>query len=198
MDVNDQRRIVDVAACLVLLPLAVPLCLVLFLIISLDSRGSPLFVQERLGRDRRPFLMFKLRTMFLDSEHVPSHHANPMQITRVGKVLRKLKLDELPQLLNVLTGAMSLIGPRPCLPTQAELIEARYERGVFNFRPGVTGPAQIAGVDMSEPVRLASIEHDYFYTATLRSDFEILARTLFGFGSGDAVLQASETGSGSP
>lgn len=186
---SPLKRALDVAACLLALPIAVPLCLLLMLLIRLESRGPALFVQVRMGRHLRPFRMLKLRTMASDTQDLPSHEVGHDRITRLGRILRKLKLDELPQLANVLAGSMSLIGPRPCLPSQAELIEARKKRHLFHLRPGVTGPAQLLGVDMSEPVRLAEVEAEYFRRATLRSDLRLILRTVFGGGSGDAALR---------
>lgn len=183
------KRAIDIVICLVLLPLALPLCLLLLAMIRLESRGGPLFVQRRVGRWQRPFRMLKLRTMVSDTAHLPSHEVGQDRITRQGVVLRRLKLDELPQLLNVLAGSMSLVGPRPCLFAQTELIEARQARGIFAYRPGVTGPAQLMGVDMSEPERLAEVEADYFHRATLANDFRLMLRTVFGGGSGDAALR---------
>jgi O-antigen biosynthesis protein WbqP len=182
------KRAVDVVACLVALPIVLPLCLLLMLLIRLESRGSPLFVQRRMGRRARPFRMLKLRTMRADTTNLPSHEVGQESITRLGRSLRRLKLDELPQVLNVLTGSMSLVGPRPCLPSQAELIAAREARGLFRLRPGVTGPAQLVGVDMSQPVTLAEVEAEYFSRSTLRSDMSLIFRTIFGAGSGDPAL----------
>jgi O-antigen biosynthesis protein WbqP len=107
-------------------------------------------------------------------------------------MMRALKLDELPQLFNVLVGSMSLVGPRPCLPSQAELIAEREARGVFDFRPGITGPAQLLGVDMSQPTRLAQIEEDYCRRATPLDDLRVILRTAFGQGYGDAALRAPD------
>lgn len=183
------KRAVDVAACLVALPIAVPLCLILMLLVRLESAGPPLFVQIRLGRRGKPFRMVKLRTMARDTGDMPSHHVGANRITRVGRHLRKLKLDELPQLLNVLMGSMSLVGPRPCLPSQDELIAEREARGVFQFRPGITGPAQLLGVDMSEPARLAEIEASYYHQATPWDDIRLILKTAFGHGSGDAAMK---------
>jgi len=131
--------------------------------------------------------MLKLRTMASGTGDRPSHQVGIAHVTRVGRILRKLKLDELPQLWNVLLGQMSLVGPRPCLPSQHELIAARAERGLFRLRPGVTGPAQLLGVDMSDPVRLAQTEAEYFRSSTLSGDLKILMRTAIGAGRGDAA-----------
>ena len=200
-----SNRAIDVAACLIALPVAVPVCLVLMALIRLETPGPPLFIQWRVGRDKQPFRMLKLRTMALHTGDLPSHHVGHDRITRVGRVLRRLKLDELPQLLNVLAGSMSLVGPRPCLPSQTELIEARTERGLLAWRPGITGPAQLVGVDMSEPRRLADTEATYFHHQSVWSDLRLLLRTATGLGFGDAALrlrqvddQRSDEGNGEP
>lgn len=181
------KRALDVAIAVGASVVALPLCLILMVVIRAESPGNPLFAQWRVGRHQKPFLMLKLRTMTANTAHVPSHEVEAARITRAGRLLRRLKLDELPQLWNVLVGSMSLVGPRPCLPSQAELIAARDERGLFQFQPGVTGPAQLLNIDMSEPVRLAEVEADYFARATFWSDVAIIVRTFTGGGSGDAA-----------
>ena len=181
------KRMFDLAVALTLAPVALPLCLVLLGAIRLESPGSPLFVQERVGRHRKPFRMLKLRTMRSDTAHVASHLVGAAQITRVGAFLRRTKLDELPQLANIITGSMSLVGPRPCLYNQTELVEERAVRGVYALRPGVTGAAQVRGIDMSDPRRLAEADATYMKHATLAGDFLILLRTAFGGGQGDAA-----------
>src|SRR5690606_14628192 len=98
-------------------------------------------------------------------------------ITPVGKKLRNLKLDELPQLYNVIRGDMSLVGPRPCLPTQDDVISARRQQGAFSIRPGITGLAQVTGVDMSTPVTLAEVDRIYLETQSLRGDLKIIVHT---------------------
>jgi O-antigen biosynthesis protein WbqP len=183
------KRGMDILACLALVPVALPLCAIFFLVIIMETPGAPLFVQPRVGRDGSTFHMFKLRTMLAETDDLPSHHVCTTRITRVGKVLRTLKLDELPQLLNVLSGAMSLVGPRPCLVTQIEVINARRKLGMLAYRPGITGPAQIAGVDMSQPERMARIEADYFLRANIWSDLRVLVATIAGRGSGDAAIK---------
>ena len=114
--------------------------------------------QTRIGKNLRPFIMFKFRTMQLNTHSVPSHLADIAAVTPYGRFLRRTKLDELPQLWNVLLGDMSLVGPRPGLPNQVELTDARKQLSVLDVRPGVTGLAQISGVDMSEPQLLAEID----------------------------------------
>src|SRR5215469_1490888 len=107
--------------------------------------GSPLFRQARVGRHQKPFVLVKFRTMKPGTASVASHLVDVTSITRWGRFLRQTKLDELPQLWNVLKGEMSLVGPRPCLFNQEELIRERAQRGVFEARPGITGLAQIRG-----------------------------------------------------
>ena len=185
-----MKRLVDFAIALFAMPAVIPLCLVLMLVIRLESAGNPLFIQRRVGRHQRVFHMLKLRTMAANTGDLPSHIAGERTVTRIGRVLRRLKLDELPQLVNVLTGAMSLVGPRPCLPSQAELIDERAKRELFAYAPGITGPAQIAGIDMSDPRRLAEAEAAYFGRATLMQDLRMIIQTATGAGAGDAAISA--------
>jgi O-antigen biosynthesis protein WbqP len=164
--------------------------------IRLESPGAPLFVQRRVGRGQRPFAMLKLRTMRAGTANAASHEVGTATVTRLGALLRHLKLDELPQLWNVIAGDMSLVGPRPCLPNQPELVAARARRGLYAIRPGVTGPAQLAGIDMSDPERLAAYEEAYYGAPRAVADWPLLWRTLAGGGRGDAaaVVAASERG----
>jgi O-antigen biosynthesis protein WbqP len=148
----------------------------------LNSPGPGILAQRRIGRDGRQFTCYKLRTMHQNTAQVPTHQVGTSALTSIGGFLRRSKLDELPQLLNVLRGDMSLVGPRPCLPTQAELIEARSRLGALGVLPGVTGLAQIQGVDMSDPARLAAIDAQYARTRTFGGDLLIILRTLTGSG----------------
>jgi O-antigen biosynthesis protein WbqP len=179
-------RLLDVFLSAVGLFLALPLLLVLFVAGFLDT-GSPLFRQVRVGRDRRPFTMVKFRTMRTDTAQVATHLADATAVTPLGRFLRRTKLDELPQLWNVLKGEMSLVGPRPCLFTQLELINARERLGVFRVRPGITGLAQIHGIDMSTPDLLAQTDARMLATLDLKDYFRHLAATLSGKGAGDRV-----------
>ena len=106
--------------------------LLIVTVIGLFDTGSPIFVQERVGRNKKPFKLIKFRTMTVETKSVASHLASNASITKLGGFLRKTKIDELPQLINVLKGEMSLVGPRPCLFNQQELIEERQSRGVFS------------------------------------------------------------------
>ncbi|WP_026280011.1 sugar transferase [Thioalkalivibrio sp. ALJ16] len=179
-------RVLDVVFSLVGLVVAAPVMAVLWVLGWMESR-SPLFRQERVGRYRRPFVLVKFRTMRPDTASVATHLAQASSITRLGHFLRKTKLDELPQLWNVLKGEMSLVGPRPCLVSQVELIAAREARGVFAVRPGITGLAQVNGIDMSDPERLAEVDAKMIESLTLAGYFRYLVLTVTGKGSGDRV-----------
>ena len=184
------QRLFDLAVAIPLTLVALPVCALLLVAIRLESPGNPLFVQTRVGKRQRPFSMLKLRTMRAGTANVASHEVGAASITRLGGWLRRLKLDELPQLWNVLAGDMSLVGPRPCLPNQHELVAEREKRGIFALRPGVTGPAQLAGIDMSEPERLARYEAEYFSLDRPLGDIQLLVSTALGGGRGDAVTAA--------
>jgi len=182
------KRLFDVVAALLGLIVLGPLLLVLVVIIRRDSPGPGIFSQDRVGRNGRVFRCHKLRSMTRGAPNVPTHEAAVSHITDLGRVLRRTKLDELPQLWNVLLGEMSLVGPRPCLPSQSELIAEREKRGVLRIRPGITGLSQIEGIDMSEPVRLAERDADYVRSRSFVGDLRILLRTaLGGEGRGDRV-----------
>ena len=163
-----------------------PVLLLVFVGGWFESR-SPLFTQKRMGRHQRPFVLFKFRTMRSDTASVATHLADASAITPFGRLLRRTKLDELPQLWNVLRGDMSLVGPRPCLFDQQELIAQRAALGVFNARPGITGLAQIQGIDMSTPELLAKTDAQMLASLTLRDYFCYIFLTVLGRGSGDRV-----------
>lgn len=161
--------------------------LVILYIIGLFDTGSPVFMQERVGKGKKPFKLFKFRTMDVNTKSVASHLASQAQVTKFGAFLRKSKLDELPQLINVLIGDMSLVGARPCLFNQIELIEEREKRGVYNFLPGITGLGQINNVDMSTPEKLAKLDAEMYQTMSISNYFKYIIGTVSGKGQGDAV-----------
>jgi O-antigen biosynthesis protein WbqP len=169
-----------------LLVFALPV-LLLAIFIRLTTHGNGFFAQQRVGLHGEPFTCYKLRTMYLHTPSVGTHEVQQSSVTPVGHWLRRLKLDELPQLWNVLRGDMSLVGPRPCLPVQVELIEKRRQRGVFDVRPGITGLAQVAGVDMSDPERLSSIDAEYVRKQSFMGDLVLLGKTFSSRARGDHV-----------
>lgn len=161
-----------------------------FVIISIFGffdTGSPLFRQERVGKNQKPFTLVKFRTMKVGTDSVATHLADVSAVTKFGAFLRKTKLDELPQLFNVLLGQMSLVGPRPGLFNQHELLEARSAKNVFSVRPGITGYAQINGVDMSDPEKLACYDAKMITTLSLKKYFEYIIKTAIGKGNGDRI-----------
>lgn len=156
-------------------------------VLGLFDTGSPLFVQERVGRSKKSFKLVKFRTMSIETASVATHLASTASITRLGGFLRKTKLDELPQLWNVLKGEMSLVGPRPNLFNQNELITERDARGVYAVRPGITGLAQVNKIDMSTPRLLAETDQRMIRTISVTNYFRYIFMTIAGKGSGDRI-----------
>ncbi len=181
-------RVFDIFFSLLGLICCFPLLLLLTLIGLLDT-GSPIFRQVRVGRHQQPFTLIKFRTMRVDTASVATHLASSASITRFGHFLRRTKLDELPQLWNVLKGEMSLVGPRPGLFNQCELIVERDRRGIYTVRPGITGLAQINNIDMSTPERLAEIDQKMIQSLTLGDYFKYIFMTVIGKGAGDRVIR---------
>ena len=163
--------------------------LLLLLIFGLIDTGSPLFRQQRVGVNQKPFQLLKFRSMHINAPSVATHLANATAITPFGRFLRKSKLDELPQLWNVLIGNMSLVGPRPNLFNQNELIEEREKRGVYSIRPGITGLAQIHKIDMSTPQLLAETDTRMIAQLNVWNYFKFIFLTVFGKGFGDRIVK---------
>ena len=173
-----SKRLFDILISLIMLVPSLPLTLVLGILIRLDSKGPAIFRQQRVGRYEKPFTVLKLRTMTVGTPELGTHEVSISHVTGMGAFLRRCKLDELPQLINVLKGEMSLVGPRPCLAVQTELIEARRSLGVFSLRPGITGLAQVEHLDMSDPQKLAARDSDYLKSNGFVSDLVLCVRTL--------------------
>jgi lipopolysaccharide/colanic/teichoic acid biosynthesis glycosyltransferase len=179
-------RVLDIVLAVAGLIVTAPLMVILWLIGWFDT-GAPIFRQVRAGRGQKPFVLYKFRTMRPDAPQVATHEASAALVTPWGRFLRRTKLDELPQLWNVLKGEMSLVGPRPCLPTQTELITERERLGVFAARPGITGLAQLQGIDMSTPRLLAETDAKMLAGLNLRAYFVYLLQTALGRGRGDRL-----------
>ena len=179
-------RCLDVMFALLGLVLGFPILLLIYVVGCFDT-GSPLFMQERVGRNKNIFVLIKFRTMSLDTASVASHLASTSSITKLGGFLRKTKLDELPQLWNVLKGEMSLVGPRPGLFNQIELTEEREKLGVFSVQPGITGLAQVSEIDMSTPKLLAETDSEMIKSLNIKSYFTYIFMTVLGKGSGDRI-----------
>lgn len=182
-----MKRLFDIAASLFGLIALGWLIGLLAVLIRRESEGPGIFRQERVGRHGRTFVCYKMRTMARETPNAASHETSASFVTPFGARLRRYKLDELPQLWNVLRGEMSLVGPRPCLPVQTQLIAARMAEGALTVRPGITGPAQVRGIDMSEPERLARIDGAYARERSFFGDLRLILQTLAGGGQGDRV-----------
>jgi lipopolysaccharide/colanic/teichoic acid biosynthesis glycosyltransferase len=185
-----MTRIFDIVFSFFGLLLLSPIILVL-LIGGLFDTGSPLFRQERVGVNQKSFKLIKFRSMHVNTQAVATHLVQVSAITKWGSFLRKSKLDELPQLINVLMGDMSFVGPRPNLFNQTDLIEERGTRGVYELRPGITGLAQIHKIDMSTPQLLAETDAKMIDHLNVWYYFKYIFLTVFGKGFGDRVRQES-------
>jgi O-antigen biosynthesis protein WbqP len=186
---REMKRAFDFLVSALGLIVLMPVMLVIAYFISRSSPGGVLFAQSRVGKSEKLFRCYKFRTMTQGAPVAGSHEVAESWITPTGRRLRSAKLDELPQLFNVLRGDMSLVGPRPCLPNQIEVIAARRARNVFRIRPGITGPAQLASIDMSTPEKLAQADSRYIDSRSFIGDLRIIAATVLGGGFGDAAIR---------
>lgn len=141
----------------------------------------------RVGKNQKPFMLIKFRTMTPETASVATHLASASSVTKFGVFLRKTKLDELPQLINVLKGDMSLVGPRPCLFNQKELIKAREKNSVFDVLPGITGLAQVHAIDMATPKKLAAWDRRMIEMMSVKNYLILIMQTVTGSGSGDKI-----------
>ena len=171
-------RIFDFLFSLIGLIFLSPLIILIFFIGLFDS-GSPLFIQSRVGYNLKSFSLIKFRTMPMGVRSAGTHLIKDIKLTSFGNFLRRTKIDEIPQLLNVLKGDMSLVGPRPCLFNQKKLINERKKRGVFKVRPGITGLAQISGTNMKTPTLLAKTDQKMIKNMSLFNYFYFIFKTIF-------------------
>lgn len=195
-----MKRLLDFVVALVALVLLSPVLVALALAVKLDSPGPIIFTQERVGRYRRPFKMYKFRTMRSDAPHdVPTHllAGAHNHVTSMGRVLRKLSLDELPQLVNILKGEMSFVGPRPALWNQSDLVAERDKYGANDVRPGLTGWAQINGRDELEIAEKASVDGYYVQHRSLWLDLMCVLGTVLPVVRGAGVVEGASSAGGS-
>lgn len=163
-----------------------PLILLILLFCFFDT-GSPVFCQKRIGLNRKPFTIFKFRTMRKGTKSTSTHLVNHESITYLGRFLRRSKIDEIPQLVNVIKGEMSLVGPRPSLLSQIELNKVRENSGVFSVKPGITGLSQINKIDMSTPDKITEMDTKMIETMSLKNYFKYIILTVLGRGQGDQI-----------
>ena len=179
-------RLVDIFLASIGILILTPIFISILILTWIDTR-SPFFRQERIGLHKTQFKLIKFRTMQKGTPSVVTHLASSEAITKVGSFLRRCKLDELPQLWNVLIGDMSLVGPRPGLPSHSELTKIRNEFNIFSVRPGITGLAQISGIDMSTPELLAKTDAEMMSTMSFYNYFKYIILTVYGKGWGDRI-----------
>lgn len=181
MNYQGFKHVVDVAGSVVLTACLSPVLLLTALAIRLDSRGPAVYRQRRIGRGGREFTIYKFRSMKIDAPVLSTEEMQQQKIipfTRLGPILRKTNLDELPQLFNVMKGEMSFIGPRPALPTQTDVNELREARGVHALRPGITGLAQANGRDELDTETKVGYDAQYLATMSPGTDLKILLKTI--------------------
>ena len=187
------KRTIDLILSFVAAVVLCPLFILLVILIKLDSKGPVLFGQKRVGKNKKTFTMYKFRTMRVDTPHdMPTHLLeNPEQyITRVGKFLRRTSLDELPQIFHIITGKMAIIGPRPALWNQFDLIELRDIHHQSNrLRPGLTGWAQINGRDELSLEEKARYDGEYAARVSFAFDVKIFFRTILRVSTGDGIQE---------
>lgn len=163
---------------------------VIWAVVRSQTSGPGIFKQVRIGKNEKAFICYKFRTMVLSAPSAGTHEVPHSFVTPVGKFLRRTKLDELPQIFNIFRNEMSLVGPRPCLPSQAQVIVARRAVGAFAVKPGITGLAQVNGIDMSRPKTLAQWDERYLRLRTLILDIRIVVWTVFRRRTGDGAGSA--------
>ena len=171
-------RIFDFLFSLISLVFLSPLIIIIFFIGLFDS-GSLFFIQKRVGYNLKSFSLIKFRTMPVGVRSAGTHLIKDIKLSSYGYFLRRTKIDEIPQLLNVFLGDMSLVGPRPCLFNQKKLINERKKRGVFKVRPGITGLAQISGINMKTPTLLAKTDQKMIKNMSVYNYFYYIFKTIF-------------------
>ena len=174
------KRIFDIALALVALVLLLPLMLGVAILIKLYDPGPLIFRQIRVGQNRQNFNFYKFRSMPVNTGDIPSDQIGAIKLTWVGRMIRRTNIDELPQLYNVLLGDMSIVGPRPPIASQTELVEYRRQNGALSCRPGLTGLAQVSSFNGMTVAQKAAFDSAYAKSITFIGDLRIILRT-FGY-----------------
>lgn len=178
---NKFIKIIRNLICIIGLLLILPLLLISALIIIAEDGLPFLFAQNRIGKNLLIFKIFKIRTLKVSSPNTGTHELNNSYRLLSGTIIRKIKLDEFPQLVNVLMGDINLIGPRPGLPEQIELRDARLLKDIYKIKPGITGLAQVLGYDMSDPIKLSKVDKIYIDNQSFVLDLLILTSTFIKY-----------------
>lgn len=174
---ESLKLVMDKFLVIFLLPFFIIIIPFIIILIILDSKGSPFFIQTRVGKNEKLFKIIKFRTMYLDTPNISTEDLEKLNvntITKVGNFLRRTSLDELPQIINVLVGEMSFVGPRPALPTQIDVIKLRRRHGVNYILPGITGLAQVRGRDNLNTEEKCELDRVYAKNASIYLDLRIL------------------------
>lgn len=190
------KRLFDVILSFAALIVLSPLMLACAIIIKREDKGAAFFTQKRIGIHKKPFMIYKFRTMRTDTPHdTPTHLLEDPEryILRCGKWMRKYSLDELPQVLNILKGDMSIVGPRPALWNQFDLIAERDKYGANDIRPGLTGWAQINGRDELEISEKARLDGEYVKRVSLMFDLMCLWRTVFSVARHEGFVEGTQS-----
>jgi O-antigen biosynthesis protein WbqP len=167
------------AICLTGLITLSPVLLLLAILIFVEDGSPIIYKQARLGKDKKKFIIYKLRTMKNDAPQIATHEISKKHILKLGNFIRKSKFDEFPQLLNILKGDINFVGPRPGMESIDEIVQQRDLRNIYCIKPGITGLSQILGVDMSNPAKLAEIDQIYVKNRSVRLNLIIFAGTFF-------------------
>ena len=186
------KRLIDIILSFIGLIILLPFFIIFSIIIKIESKGPVFFKQKRIGKNKKFFMIYKFRTMRIDTpKDMPTHMLNNAEsyITKFGGFMRKTSIDELPQIINILQGKMSIIGPRPALWNQDDLIEEREKYGANNVRPGLTGLAQISGRDELEIPAKAKIDGEYVQKMSLWLDIKIFFGTIFKVFKSEGVVE---------
>ena len=189
------KRLLDIIGAVVLLVIVAVPMLIVTIIIKLDSHGPALFRHQRYGKDKQPFTIYKFRSMAIDAPSdraTQDFHDSHTYITKVGRIMRKLSIDELPQLINVLRGDMSLIGPRPVVLSEKRLIKLRDNYGANSVKPGITGWAQVNGRDEMDDVTKSDFDGYYANHLGLVMDAKVILKTLYVIVTGAGHAEGHE------
>lgn len=172
-----MKRIFDFLSSLSILVIVIPLLIVISFFIKISDRGPVLFKQTRIGRYQKPFELLKFRSMPISTPNVSSSKLSTIRFNIFQRFIRRTNIDELPQLINILKGEMSLIGPRPCLESQKKLISLRNKKNIFSLKPGLTGFAQVNSYDDMPDTEKVNFDFIYLQKKSFIFDMKIILKT---------------------